>query len=136
MKTYIQITGGRGPVECARTVALVAKELQEEYPDLELVDYEAHNTEPGCFMSMTLSTNSENVSQMKAEWAKDTISIEAFQQSMEGIFSTSVCPNTIDESPMAYKDTQEIISLMEPTCVVEYFMKPVINIKDTSDYRG
>lgn len=68
MKTYIQITGGRGPVECARTVTLVAKELQEEYPDLELVDYEAHNTEPGCFMSMTLSTNSENVSQMKAEW--------------------------------------------------------------------
>lgn len=42
MKTYIQITGGRGPVECARTVALVAKELQDEYPDLELVDYEAH----------------------------------------------------------------------------------------------
>ena len=61
MKTYIQITGGRGPVECARTVALVAKELQEEYSDLELVDYEAHNTEPGCFMSMTFSTSSENV---------------------------------------------------------------------------
>ena len=68
MKTYIQITGGRGPVECARTVALVAKELQEKYSDLELVDYEAHNTEPGCFMSMTLSTRSENVTQMKVEW--------------------------------------------------------------------
>jgi len=68
MKTYIQITGGRGPVECARTVALVAKELQNEYPDLELVDYEAHNAEPGCFMSMTFSTCSENVAQMKMEW--------------------------------------------------------------------
>ena len=55
-------------MECARTVALVAKELQEEYSDLELVDYEAHNTEPGCFMSMTFSTSSENVAQMKAEW--------------------------------------------------------------------
>ena len=33
-KTYIQITGGRGPVECARTVALVAEKLQEEYPTL------------------------------------------------------------------------------------------------------
>ena len=33
MKTYIQITGGRGPVECARTVALVAKELQEKYKE-------------------------------------------------------------------------------------------------------
>ena len=55
-------------MECARTVALVAKELQDEYPDLELVDYEAHNTEPGCFMSMTFSTCSENVAQMKIEW--------------------------------------------------------------------
>ena len=73
---------------------------------------------------------------MSRNMAKDSISIEAFQQSMEGIFSTSVCPNTIDESPMAYKDTQEIISLIEPTCIIEYFMKPVINIKDTSDYRG
>ena len=73
---------------------------------------------------------------MSRNKAKDSISIEAFQQSMEGIFSTSVCPNTIDESPMAYKDTQEILSLIEPTCLIEYFMKPVINIKDTSDYRG
>ena len=73
---------------------------------------------------------------MSRNKAKDSISIEAFQQSMEGIFSTSVCPNTIDESPMAYKNTQEIISLIEPTCLIEYFMKPVINIKDTSDYRG
>ena len=73
---------------------------------------------------------------MSRNKAKDSISIEAFQQSMEGIFSTSVCPNTIDESPMVYKDTQEIISLIEPTCLIEYFMKPVINIKDTSDYRG
>ena len=68
VKTYIQITSGRGPVECACTVALVAREMQKEYPDLELVDYEEHNTNPGCFMSVTLSTNSDNVSQMKDEW--------------------------------------------------------------------
>ena len=67
--------------------------------------------------------------------AKDTISIDDFKESMEGVYSTSVCPNTIDESPMAYKDTKEILSLMEPTCTVDFLMKPVINIKDTSDYR-
>ena len=55
-------------MECARTVALVAKQLQEEHPELELVDYESHNTEPGCFMSMTFSTSSENVAQIKEEW--------------------------------------------------------------------
>ena len=68
MKTYIQITGGRGPVECARTVALVAKELQEEYSDLELVDYEAHNTEPGCFMSMTFATEEAIPQPIIDEW--------------------------------------------------------------------
>lgn len=68
MKTYIQITGGRGPVECARTVALVARELQKAYPDLALVDYEAHNTEPGCFMSVTFSTESDQVENMKKQW--------------------------------------------------------------------
>lgn len=67
MKTYIQITGGRGPVECARAVALVAQELQKEYPEVELVDYEAHNTQPGCFMSMTFCTES-NAAKMKNEW--------------------------------------------------------------------
>ena len=53
---------------------------------------------------------------------------------MSGIYTTSVCPNTVDESPMAYKDTQEIISQIEPTCRILYFMKPVINIKDTSGF--
>ena len=68
MKTYIQITGGRGPVECARAVALVAKELNKEYPNLVLVDYEAHNTAPECFMSMTFSTESDQPESMRAEW--------------------------------------------------------------------
>lgn len=68
MKNYIQITGGRGPVECARTVALVAKELQKAYPDIQLIDYEPHNTEPGCFMSMVFCTETENVDLLKNEW--------------------------------------------------------------------
>lgn len=68
MKTYIQITGGRGPVECARSVALIAKEFKKQYPDVVLVDYEAHNTEADCFMSMTFSTEQDNVHEMIAEW--------------------------------------------------------------------
>lgn len=68
MKTYIQITGGRGPVECARVVALVAKELLKEYPETELVDYEEHHTEPGCFMSMTFSISEDQSQQIKEKW--------------------------------------------------------------------
>lgn len=55
-------------MECARTVALVAKKLLAEHPELSLVDYEAHNTEPNCYMSMTFSTDSESIAQLKADW--------------------------------------------------------------------
>ena len=52
MKKYIQLTAGRGPVECARAVTLVARELLKDFPDAELIECEPHNTEPNCYMSM------------------------------------------------------------------------------------
>ena len=52
MQKYIQLTAGRGPAECARAVALVARELLKDFPDAELVESEPHNTEPDCYMSM------------------------------------------------------------------------------------
>ena len=56
MKHYIQITAGRGPVECARAVTLVARELQKAIPSIQLSDCEPHNQVDGCFMSMTFTT--------------------------------------------------------------------------------
>ena len=56
MKHYIQITAGRGPVECARAVTLVASELLKTIPALQLADCEPHNQIDGCFMSMTFTT--------------------------------------------------------------------------------
>lgn len=55
MKHYIQITAGRGPVECARVVTLVARELLKVIPSIQLADCETHNQEEGCFMSMTFT---------------------------------------------------------------------------------
>lgn len=57
MKKYIQITAGRGPVECARAVTLVARELIRVIPGLQLTDCEPHNQVDGCFMSMTFATD-------------------------------------------------------------------------------
>lgn len=57
MKHYIQITAGRGPVECARAVVLVARELLKAVPALQLADCEPHNQVDGCFMSMTFTTD-------------------------------------------------------------------------------
>lgn len=57
MKKYIQITAGRGPVECARAVTLVARELLKAIPSLVLTDCEPHNQAEGCYMSMSFATD-------------------------------------------------------------------------------
>lgn len=51
---------------------------------------------------------------------------------MAGIYSTSIGTGTIDESPMAYKDPKEILRLIEDAVEVDYFIKPVINLKATT----
>lgn len=65
--------------------------------------------------------------------AKKEINFNDFQKQMNdaGIYSTSVCQNTLDEAPDAYKPMEEIVKLIEPTCDILYFMKPKINIKAT-----
>lgn len=70
---------------------------------------------------------------MSRSKAKSNISLEDFKESMKGIFTTSVCKNTIDESPMAYKDTNVIIEHIKDTCDILYMVKPVINIKSTDE---
>ena len=49
---------------------------------------------------------------------------------MNGIFSTSVCSGTLDESPQAYKPMEEILRLIEPTAEVITMVRPRLNIKD------
>lgn len=68
IKHYIQITAGRGPVECARAVTLVARELRKAIPAIQLTDYEPHNQEDGCYMSMTFATTTEIPSDIINEW--------------------------------------------------------------------
>ena len=67
---------------------------------------------------------------MSRNAAKKNIDMTVFEQSMDGIFSTSVCPNTLDESPQAYKPKEEILRLIEPTAEVIAMIKPRLNIKD------
>lgn len=71
MKTYIQITGGRGPVECARAVYLVTLKLIDAIgkENVEIVDCEPHNTEVNCYMSIILSVDDKvDISKLKSEW--------------------------------------------------------------------
>lgn len=68
MKTYVQITAGRGPVECARAVTLIAKELLKAVPSLKLADCEPHNQAPGCHMSMTFVTAGPVSADIVRQW--------------------------------------------------------------------
>lgn len=61
--------------------------------------------------------------------AKDTISMAEYQESMKGIYTTSVNMGTIDESPMAYKPIEEIMKNIEDTVEIVDVIKPVYNFK-------
>jgi RNA-splicing ligase RtcB len=56
-------------------------------------------------------------------------SMEEYQAEMAGVFSTCVVPDTLDESPMAYKSMEEIISQIGPTADIVARIKPVYNFK-------
>ena len=63
--------------------------------------------------------------------AKSSISMKEYQEAMKGVYSTTVCKETIDESPMAYKDTSEILENIKPSVDILYRLWPKINIKAT-----
>jgi RNA-splicing ligase RtcB len=65
--------------------------------------------------------------------AFDTITLDDFKQSMNGIFTTSVNNDTIDESPMAYKPMDEILELVKETVDVVDIIKPIYNFKASGE---
>lgn len=70
-KIYIQITSGRGPVECCRVVMFITKKMIEQIKGLgyevEIVEHE-DGPEYGCMFSVTLSVEGENIMSLKDEW--------------------------------------------------------------------
>lgn len=65
--------------------------------------------------------------------AKQEFSVEEFEATMQGIYSTSVGQSTLDESPMAYKPMQSIIENIGDTVDIEEIVKPVYNFKASED---
>lgn len=63
--------------------------------------------------------------------ARVVIGLEEYQKAMEGIFTTSVCQETIDESPMAYKRLEDIVDNVKDTVEIVEQIKPVYNFKAT-----
>jgi len=65
--------------------------------------------------------------------AKRNLTMEEYEKSMDGIFTTSVSQSTLDESPMAYKNMDEIIANIGETVAIDKIIKPIYNYKDSGD---
>lgn len=66
---------------------------------------------------------------MSRRAALSTLSMEEFQKEMKGIYTTCVVPDTLDESPMAYKSLDDIVSQIGPTAEIVERIRPVYNFK-------
>ena len=66
---------------------------------------------------------------MSRNEARAKLSLEAYKDTMADIYTTSVCEETIDEAPMAYKPMQEIIDNIKDTVEIVDIIKPIYNFK-------
>ena len=66
---------------------------------------------------------------MSRSEAKNHFTVSQFKKEMEGIFTTSVGADTLDESPMVYKPMEEILSQIGPTVEVKKIIRPLYNFK-------
>ena len=66
---------------------------------------------------------------MSRSAAFERLTMEEYQKEMAGIYTTCVNTSTLDESPMAYKNMDEIVANIEPTADIIAHIKPIYNFK-------
>ena len=70
---------------------------------------------------------------MSRKQARLNLSLEEFKKSMDGIYTTSVSVDTLDEAPSAYKPIEEIIANIQDTVEINRIIKPIYNFKASDD---
>jgi hypothetical protein len=48
---------------------------------------------------------------------------------MHGVWSSVICKDTLEESPMAYKKARDVLPFLDQTIEIEHRLKPVYNFK-------
>ena len=66
---------------------------------------------------------------MSRSVAKNTLSLEEYQETMRGVYTTSINENTLDEAPMAYKSLEDIIDVIRESVDVIEVLRPIYNFK-------
>lgn len=66
---------------------------------------------------------------MSRNKAKEVISMKEYEDSMQGVYTTSVNDSTIDEAPQVYKPISEIMKAIKPTANIVEVIRPIYNYK-------
>ncbi len=66
---------------------------------------------------------------MSRSKALESLTMEEYKKEMQGVYSTCINTDTLDESPMAYKSMDEIVEQIQPTAEIIKIIKPVYNFK-------
>ena len=61
--------------------------------------------------------------------ARETLELDAYRKTMEGVYSTTVNEFTLDEAPMAYKSLEDIIGVIGEAVDIIEVLKPIYNFK-------
>lgn len=64
---------------------------------------------------------------MSRKQAKEQFTLQEFKDSMNGIWTSSLCEATIDECPMAYKPIEEIVNNIGETADIIKILKTLYN---------
>jgi len=65
----------------------------------------------------------------KARMDAKSLSLDEYRKEMRGVWSSVICKDTLEESPMAYKKAKDVIPYMAESVEVECRLKPVYNFK-------
>ena len=63
--------------------------------------------------------------------AFQNLTMAEYHKQMQGIYSTCISTDTLDESPMAYKSIDEIVENIAPTAEIVCRITPIYNFKAT-----
>jgi RNA-splicing ligase RtcB len=65
----------------------------------------------------------------KARTGARSLSLDEYRKEMRGIWSSVICKDTLEESPMAYKKARDVLDYIGETVEVEHRLKPLYNFK-------
>lgn len=66
---------------------------------------------------------------MSRRQAKENFTVSEYRKEMQGIYSTSISSETLDECPMAYKRMEDIVDNISPTVSIDRIIKPIYSFK-------